>query len=233
MAGDTRDARKQAILWDLKDKYSDILPEDGQTMQKMSIEGKIGQTVDRRPLVGEDTPATGVEISSSQHQLPQTISHRSFRLSQNDMRRARGLVDNLKLIMTRASVVGFRKADMRKSFTLYAIAVIAPWPMQGENSHSISWRVERRFREFVKLRSLLMQGLKQKKKQQKNKDSIESLAKLPPKRVLNNRSQAVVQARVSGLSQFLLSTLNNEHVGRHGVLIAFLSTGATDFKISN
>ena len=57
MAGDTRDARKQAILWDLKDKYSDILPEDGETMQKMSIEGKIGQTVDRRPLVGEDTPA--------------------------------------------------------------------------------------------------------------------------------------------------------------------------------
>ena len=209
IAGDTRDARRHAIQWDMQDKYDFLISE--------------GATPD---LSSTSKESTIHKVLSPQSDKNQPIE---YKVSPSILNNATSLILNLKLIITRAQIVDIQKSEQVRGYTTYLIIVEAPWYNCGEYL-KVSWTIERRFREFVKLRKMLRHNLKT----QKNDEASLSLAnviKLPAKRIFN-KSKKVINSRISGLNKFCSNVLANDMLRRQILLISFFSTSPAKIQVS-
>jgi len=222
--GDQKDARRQAILWDLEDHIIDISKRNGHSSTAAA------SAHDNNNVNNGETTEKGGRIRSST--APQTPSLNSSILSMTSVVRKdivlrakhkvrkRNILPIKIVINSSRNVIERNKMGRKKAHTVYCVIVHGEMMLNVRNKLSkyiVIWNVERRYSDFVKLRGIL-------------KTISSNMKRLPSKRV-RNMSSYVINERIKGLNQFMNECLVNQSLVQNELFIAFCSTDSDKVRV--
>jgi hypothetical protein len=222
--GDQKDARRQAILWDLEDHIIDISKRNGHSSTAAA------SAHDNNNVNNGETTEKGGRIRSST--APQTPSLNSSILSMTSVVRKdivlrakhkvrkRNILPIKIVINSSRNVIERNKMGRKKAHTVYCVIVHGEMMLNVRNKLSkyiVIWNVERRYSDFVKLRGIL-------------KTISSNMKRLPSKRV-RNMSSYVINERIKGLNQFMNECLVNQSLVQNELFIAFCSTDSEKVRV--
>ena len=234
------DARRQAVLWDLEDHVLELSnrnrksshgPGSNGTNSNDSNDSNEGNNGGNGSNRGETKSHYGVHSRKRSSTAPSgevlaNASSFTAPVRKGIVLRAKEKVRQRRLKPMGISISNSRTSTVRSkmgrksTYTMYRVTVKSVMAMDGVGSggvkeYMVTWDVERRYSDFVRLRGILTTTLA--------KNNAGSLSKLPVKRMRKLRS-SVVKERTKGLSLFMEECLRHPKLQRNKLFVAFLST---------
>ena len=249
--GDHRDARRQAILWDLEDiigkNNNNNNNNNAATINTGETKANSGNSNDthnsndsnqqvslrHRRKRSQTAPTSKVPQLFSSSSIVSTVRKSIVLRAKEKIRRRKCTPTSAAVVDSRTCTVRVQMNRRKSKHTLYTITVRSTMTKSQRNNqfsndsdvsasiYNVIWDVERRYSDFVRLRGILNTAL----------SHSDQLIALPSKRV-RNMLTSVIQERIQGLEMFLKNCFENEKVVHNTMFVAFLSTDSVQVRVT-